>query len=815
MLAAVVITVLGALGLLAAPDRAQAAPSSGSSSPEAEGPDRPVAINLTRLEPRTLTLGGTVELAGTLTNDSDDTISDVSLRLQRGARLTDRQQLGTDAADPSPAGTAQAPFVVVPGELDPGDSLSFTYMATSAQLSLSTDGVYPLLVNANGSRQGMVQRVAELSTYLVVQPPVPTSRTTVAWLWPLVDQPHRDATGAFLDDELAGVVASGGRLDRALAVLEQLPDDGVGVPVTLAVDPALVEALGHMAAGYTVDGGPGQGTTAATDWLARLRALAAVHPVLALPYADVDADALQAAGLSAVLTRSLPGTPAGTAAQPVDAAGEPVLAPTPDGPPTPATAGGPDSPGDDGPGDAGDAGAPAAGGPAAEDPQGDGGVGAQILTDALGVTPLTDLAWPVGGAVRGDTLATLRAGGVDQVVLSATGYRDVASALGLTGDIAAARVPVDTDTGQLTTLVSDPALDRVVAAAGTAPHGPRVAEQRYLAELGVLTEQLAAATPTARTAPPAGPGEAPPAAAPATAQTVLVVPPREVDADPAWATAMLADTATQPWLGAASLEQLAAGPQSEPGTLAPPAPAQRLGDAGMRLIAQAVAVRDDIASAVVADPAAALAGYDAAIARASASSWRDDRAGFVTSAANLAVTVDALRGQVTLLSPADGAYSLASSDAPLVLTARNDLPFAVSVRLALSTRNSVRFSADDVELQVLQPGTRTTITVPSEVGQSGSFTVGATLSTPAGGALGQPVQLRVTSTVYGPIALGITIGAAVLLGLLFLRRLVLFVLRRRRGDPRSRDTDVLLPAAGPGADAEGRAAGPPTARSRV
>ena len=62
----------------------------------------------------------------------------------------------------------------------------------------------------------------------------------------------------------------------------------------------------------------------------------------------------------------------------------------------------------------------------------------------------------------------------------------------------------------------------------------------------------------------------------------------------------------------------------------------------------------------------------------------------------------------------------------------------------------------------------------------GGFAVTAQLTTPAGGPLGDEIQLQVKSTAYGPISLLITIGAAALLGLLFLRRLVKYVLRRRR-----------------------------------
>ncbi|MCO7222112.1 DUF6049 family protein [Klenkia sp. PcliD-1-E] len=743
------MALLGVLLLPGTP--AQAAPTSG--------PAAPVSITVTTLEPRTVRPDSTIVVGVVLTNDGEDTVTDLSMRLQRGERLATREQLADDVADPSPGDVAQAPFVPVPGVLEPGDDASFTYTTTAADLALTADGVYPVLVNVNGTRAGLVERVGELSTYLTVFAAT-TSRTSVAWLWPLTDRPHRDAAGAFTDDDLATEVAADGRLDRALTVLEDLPDGGSSVPVTLAVDPALVEALTTMSGGYAVDGVSGTGAAAARGWLGRLRSLAAVHPVVALPYADVDLDALQAAGLPAVITRSLPGTVEGTAQQPADD-GDPLAGITP----TPTSA------------------APTSEAAAATPTT---SAGEQVLTDALGTAPRTDLAWPAGGAVRSDTLATLTAGGVDQLVLGAGAYSDADAALGRTGRAAAARVPVDTAGGTLTTLVGDTALGQVVAGADTATGGPRGAEQRYLAELGVLTSQLAAVDP-------------------AVAQTVLVVPPREVQADPDWTTPMLADTATEPWLAAASLTDLAAGPVADAGDLVAPPDDARLAGPGMAAVAAAVAVRDDVAGAVVGDPGTVLAGYDAATSRATSVAWRDDPDGFAASAADLQQTLSGLRGEVGLVAPADGAYSLASSDAPLVLTVRNDLPFAVDVTLDLQTRSGVGFQAESVPAQRLEPQSRTVVTVPASVQQSGSFTVVAQLATPAGGPLGTAVQLRVSSTAYGPITLAITIGAAALLGLLFLRRLVLFVLRRRRGP--GQEDDVLPPVDG---DPAGPLRTPPT-----
>ena len=74
--------------------------------------------------------------------------------------------------------------------------------------------------------------------------PVGGVAESVTWLWPLIDRPHRITTSTnggadavFIDDDLAVAVATSGRLDRALQVLEQIgpqsqvigADAGVGV----------------------------------------------------------------------------------------------------------------------------------------------------------------------------------------------------------------------------------------------------------------------------------------------------------------------------------------------------------------------------------------------------------------------------------------------------------------------------------------------------------------------------------------------------------------------------------------------------------
>lgn len=703
--------------------------------------DRPVQIDVGRFEPRAVTPGATVTVTGTLRNTGSSPISDLAVRLQRGRVLTTRDQLAAAGRDADPATTVLPAFQPIPEGLAPGGKIQFSYTVGADELRLDRDGVYPVLLNVNGTIDGDQRRVGELPTFLVQQPAVPASRTAVGWLWPLAERTHRGPTGSFLDDDLTGSISPDGRLDRALAVIERLPGSSApgstqvvpAVPVVLGIDPALVEELELMAAGpYAVAGveAAGRGTDAAAAFLHRLAAVAAVHPVVALPYGDVDVDALEAAGLADVVTRSLPGSPQGTARDPLPGKDDGAAATPTSAAPTSA--------------------------PAAETAS--GRAGARILSDALEVAPRTDLAWAADGTLRPESLATLRAGGIDRLVVSSAGLTEGETAVGMAGTRATAHTTVTTASGPMEALVADPTLSAIVGDAEQAPGGARMAEQRYLAELAVLTLQA-----------PAG-----------TEQTVLVAPPRDVQAGPEGAGAMMADTAGLLWLRAAAPDELFAGPSASAGDLTAPGDGPALDPAGLTDVAAAEALREDLAGAVVDDPGAALQAYDAAIARACSVAWQDDSAGFRSSAHALRAALDRLRGRVTLVPPADGTYSLGSSDAPLVLTVRNDLPIAVQVLLRVHTRGSRGLSIRDIGAQTLAPGQRTTLQVPTEVRQSGGFAVTAQLTTPSGAPLGKEIALQVKSTAYGKISLLITIGAAALLGLLFLRRLVNFILRRRR-----------------------------------
>lgn len=664
----------------------------------------PVTITVQQIDPRTVTPGSTVTVTGTLTNTGRAAIDNLVLRLQSGTVLTSRDALRRNDEDPSPATTGFGEFIELDGSLPAGASMPFRYQTTAAELGLAELGVYPVLVNVNGVPSGDVeQRVGQVETYLPVFAQPVAAPTSVSWLWPLVDRPHRDGTGAFTDDDLAGAVASGGRLDRLLSIAEAAP----AVPLTLVVDPMLVDTLQVMSApaGYRlVDGSAGRGAAAAAAWLDRLRALATGHPVLALPYGDLDAVALTRGGL-----------------------GDEVAAAVK--------------------------------------------AGQDLVAAGLDVQPLDELAWPVSGVLTEAALRVLRDAGISEVVLSESAFDPGSIDFRRTGSAVST---LQTGAGAATALVTDSSLDTIVAGSTGWPTGPRLAEQRYLAELAMITAE-----------------------APSTTRSLLIAPPRRFDPSTAVAGAMLSDTTMLPWLAASGVTDLSAAPTTDRGPLVYPAPASRdeLGDPGLRHLQDAVAGRKDFASMLVTATASdrqaaqAVTGpLEQAVWRAGSSYWREDPAGFAAAVASAGAAVEAQRERVLLVVPADGTYSLASAAAPLIFTVANQLPLPVQVRITVDASGAAGLSTDNVGMQTLPAAGRALIEVPATVQRSGEFRVSAAIFTPAGGTLGAPVQLRVRSTAYGVIALIITVAAGALLVLLFALRLIRRIRAGRdRRQPRPSD----------------------------
>ena len=74
--------------------------------------------------------------------------------------------------------------------------------------------------------------------------------TQISWLVPLVDGIHRGNSNTFLDDQLATDLAPAGRLGRVLDVAS-----AARVPITYAIDPALVDDATVMAGAAQLNAG--------------------------------------------------------------------------------------------------------------------------------------------------------------------------------------------------------------------------------------------------------------------------------------------------------------------------------------------------------------------------------------------------------------------------------------------------------------------------------------------------------------------------------------------------------------------------------
>lgn len=268
-------------------------------APAASYPDTPAEVVVASLTPAVPRPGGELVVAGEIVNRSGEPLEDVQVRLRVSrnalARRGSVSEIATGSDVSSRLGVRVEPTLQdVTGELAPGARARFEIRLPVDELRLDDFGVYVLGVEALAADE----RAALTRTFL---PWVPQEaaylRSRLTWAWPLVDRPHRDADGVFLDESLAGSLRAGGRLHRLLTGAA-----GARLQVAWFIDPMLLQDVEAMAdpAGYSVrtrDGtAPGTEAAVATAWLAALRAATTRAEVHALPYADPDAVAVTRAG---------------------------------------------------------------------------------------------------------------------------------------------------------------------------------------------------------------------------------------------------------------------------------------------------------------------------------------------------------------------------------------------------------------------------------------------------------------------------------------------------------------------------------------
>jgi hypothetical protein len=269
-------------------------------------------VDLTELSPRVIT-GSTTTLtvAGTVTNTGDRKVTRPQVRLQVGERATSERGIGDVLSGAVLRDSPLTDFTPVADALAPGQSapLNITVNLTGTRAAqLSRAGVYPLLVNVNGTPEfGGPARLGAVSMLMPVLGRTSGGHSgapSMTLLWPLTGNvPHVYAAPygspvVLADDRLAAEISGDGRLNALVtAAATALPgNSGLAKSMCFALDPDLLATVAAMSRGYLVhtDSGnvDGKGVDAAKTWLSALHALVGGRCVVALPFADADLDAL-------------------------------------------------------------------------------------------------------------------------------------------------------------------------------------------------------------------------------------------------------------------------------------------------------------------------------------------------------------------------------------------------------------------------------------------------------------------------------------------------------------------------------------------
>ncbi|OKH84258.1 hypothetical protein EB75_05585 [Mycobacterium sp. ST-F2] len=710
-----------------------------------------------------------VTVSGTVTNVGDRPVHDVMVRLEHAPAVTSSPGLRTTLAGEPTDYSAVGDFTTVSQDLARGQSVPFrlAYPVRSAEhpaLGIDQPGVYPLLVNVNGTPDyGSAARLDDARFLLpvlgvpatppaaggtssqqpidAVVPPDTAHPVALTLLWPLADRPHlapgvpgRTEPARLSDDDLATSLANGGRLDTLLAAADFATNDQVDPgglmrgAMCLAIDPDLLITVNAMSGGYVVSDDPaaglnspthpGTGQQAATEWLQRLRQLAQRVCVTPTVYAQADLRALQRVGDAVLSTTAI--TDAGP-----------------------------------------------------------------IVNQLLGITSLRGATVVGDGPLTGPAVRLLAAQPEPTMAIAAAPV--TADESGEPADTAPRRYG-----DKVTVAPFDPCVAAALAGAGRTPISPGYLDSSLHVPLihdsPVARRQDAIASVLWRGLQP----DAQP-------RNQILMPPLAWDVTPDDAQAILTSVATAIHSGLAvarpmpaviaEAQALPPTPTATPPDNAAGNPKARYGDGVTSQISTTMERIWGLTAALTVNTQTGLTGdqYTAPL--------REDMLRALTQSVPPTVrealaqqrvtttqhTMDDLFHAVTVVNPG-GSYTLATERSPLPLALRNDLPVPIRVRLVIDAPPGMTVT-DMGEIE-LPPG-YLPLRVPIEVHFTQRVAVDVALRTANGLTLGEPVRLSVHSNAYGKVLFFITLSAGAVLFLLAGRRLW----HRFRGQPDRADLD--------------------------
>ncbi|KDN17779.1 DUF6049 family protein [Amycolatopsis rifamycinica] len=667
-------------------------------------------IDLAGLSPRVITTSSTtLTVTGTVTNTGDRRIAKPQVRLQVGDRATTERGIGDVLSGVVVKDTPLTEFTSIADVLEPGHSapLNITVPLTGPRADRFRPGVYPLLVNVNGTPEfGGPARLGAISMLMPVLAAPGKQATTRAGapsmtlLWPLTGNiPHVYAAPygnpvVLADDRLAGEISGDGRLNALVTSAASAlgSSSNLAKSMCFALDPDLLATVDAMTRGYLVhtDTGTvqGKGAEAAKAWLSDVRSLVAGRCVVALPFADADLDAL---------TRIKPGD---TGLVTRAASGAATI---------------------------------------------------QQLTD---VPPQTGVLWP-DGTPSAPVLAALAEAGVRTVLTDAGKLAPAAAGGGVTVQGSTVRLQ-PTDSLISAAMTGVPTVPGSVTAPATTERA--IASQNGLGALA-FRAGLGLAAGQQR---PDHLLVAPPRRWDASAEEYGTYLRQVGD----FLTAGVVTATGLPSLLAAAPEAAGSvgdgGP--DPATGVDAGVVSTLSGVDGQATGLASAMQLDPTKRVKPDDV--VEPVRLAELRGASTAWRGLPADAATT--NAQAELAAISGRVTVSQPKQ-TIALASGNSPLPVYVSNDLPVGINARFALDNNTGLR--PGDAQDRFFPASGGKNYFLPVEALRAGRFSVDVSLRTPTGTPLGSSARFELTSTEYGAITIIATVAAGVALLLLASRRI--------------------------------------------
>ncbi|MET9501865.1 DUF6049 family protein [Streptomyces sp. NPDC006622] len=683
-----------------------------------------VAVAVDSLSPSVPTEGDTLTVSGTVTNKGKQTVTDAHVDLRLGSALATRSAIDSVARRPADVSASAGSevgdkYVAKFAELSPGVPQQFSISVPVDELDLGAGGVYPLGVSLWGetSAKSWEQMLGIQRTFLPWQPDEADTKTRTTVLWPLLSDVHM--TAETRSNERQTPVFLNDDLAAEISPggrLDQLLSLGKTLDVTWVIDPDLLASVSAMTERYDVLAGDtttaGKHQAVADRWLAELQQAVQGKQVVALPYADPDLASLAHNGTS--VTGSLSQLKAAT------------------------------------------------------------DVAADTVETVLHVTPSTDFAWPVEGAVDPSIVKVATSAGADKVIARS-------DSLAEDGDLSYTPTSARPIGGGTTAVVADSRLSQTFRGDLTTASAATLAVQEFLAQSLALNLQ----TDKQR--------------------SIVVAPPRMPTASQARAMAE-AVTALQggTWSQAQQLTAAAAAKPDPGATTRVPARSAYPSSLARRELPRSAFVdiattqdRLDNFKVILTDESRVVTPFGRAVNREMSTSWRGRATAASTFRQAVQTYLSTLADQVKLIDKSE--LKLSGRSATIPVTVQNNLVQGVDhLVLRLTSTNPTRLEiggeAYDEQPIAVSGGHSTTVKFTTSANANGQAAVVAQLYTEDGRAYGAPVTFDVKVTEITATVM-LVIGGGVLL--LVLAGFRMYTQRKRAAARRAEDDgpDEADPAA--------------------